>query len=920
VREVFYRVLLHAYPRDFRLRYGDEMEAAFAACAERERGRALAALRIAVRALLDTASHGWRMRVDERRAHRLGTSSWNAARAARSTLMNGLDLKLAARMLVKYPGLTVVGGLAMAFAIWVGVVTFAMVTPFVYPSLPLPAAERVIKIENWDTATNNEDSRILHDFGIWRDSLRSITEIGVWRDSPRNVMIDDGDPRQVYAAEISASGFRVASAAPLLGRVLVDADEQPQAPWVAVIGYDLWQTRFGSDPNVLGREVKIGTDVATIVGVMRDGFAFPVAHEFWLPFRRDLVEQAPRSGPAASTFGLLASGETLETAQAELGAIGRRAAAESPATHEYLEPRVSTYADTMSGAEELGIMFSIYFFVVLLLILVCGNVGLLLFARAAARESDFLVRTALGASRARLVWQIFAEALVLGGLAALVGLIFADIALRNWGTTFLEGNLGRLPFWFALRLTPAAVLVAIALAVIGATVAGVMPALKLTRGLNDRLKQTTAAAGGLRFGGVWTAIIVAQVALTVAFPPVVFWEQGQLRHVQDFDPGFAAAQYLSVCIEREFPVDAGAGADPLTAERGKRFALALEELRRQVADQPGVAGVTLAERLPTTNQSRARIELASDAAEAAVGETAPVRRPLRVVAVAAVHPSYFDVLEAPVLAGRGFTLADSQPGARVAIVDQGFVDQVLQGRNPIGQQVRFARRPNSDSAAPPWYEVVGVVNDLGAGSPLDKGRAAGYYIPGTPDSYDEVYMMVHVQAGDPMTFASRLRDVARAVDPSLRLVDFQRANEVNAVMVSIIGLWLRVTLIMTGVAFVLSLAGIYAVSSFAVSRRTREIGLRLALGASPYRVVVAIFRRPLAQMGLGIAAGTLVILTFSALLPHTQFPGSETGLTVARTAMFLFYSTIMLGLCLVACVVPTRRALKVEPTVALRME
>jgi putative ABC transport system permease protein len=202
--------------------------------------------------------------------------------------MNGLDLKLAARMLVKYPGLTVVGGLAMAFAIWVGVVTFAMVTPFVYPSLPLPAAERVIKIENWDTATNNEDSRILHDFGIWRDSLRSITEIGVWRDSPRNVMIDDGDPRQVYAAEISASGFRVASAAPLLGRVLVDADEQPQAPWVAVIGYDLWQTRFGSDPNVLGREVKIGTDVATIVGVMRDGFAFPVAHEFWLPFRRVL--------------------------------------------------------------------------------------------------------------------------------------------------------------------------------------------------------------------------------------------------------------------------------------------------------------------------------------------------------------------------------------------------------------------------------------------------------------------------------------------------------------------------------------------------------------------------------------------------------------------------------------------------------
>ena len=581
--KAFYRVLLRAYPRHFRTRYGEEMEAAFAACVERERGRPFAAPRIAARALLDTVRHSWRMRVDERRRGRWGTTSWSGA--GRSTLMNRLDLKLAARMLVKYPGLTIVGGVAMAFAIWVGVVTFTMVTPFIYPSLPLPGAERIIKIENWDTAAGDEDERILHDFAIWRDSLRSITEIGVWRASPRNVTIDDGDPRQVYAAEMSASGFRVASAEPLLGRVLVASDEQPDAPWVAVVGYELWQTRFGSDPNVLGREVKIGTEIATIVGVMREDFAFPVAHEFWLPFRRNLFDQAPRSGPGASAFGLLAPGQTLETAQAELAAIGRRAAVEQPSTHQHLEPRVSPYADAMSGAEELGMMFSMYFFVVMLLILVCGNVGLLLFARAAARESDFLVRTALGASRARLVSQIFTEALVLGGLAALAGLIFADIALRHWGTAFLEANLGRLPFWLAIRITPAAVLVAVALAVIGAAVAGVMTALKLTKGLNDRLKQTTAAAGGLRFGGVWTLIIVAQVAVTVAFPALIFWEQSQLRRVQDFDPGYAAERYLTVRIERELPAPSGP-IDALAAERGKRFASDVEELRRQVGTLP----------------------------------------------------------------------------------------------------------------------------------------------------------------------------------------------------------------------------------------------------------------------------------------------------------------------------------------------
>ena len=914
----FYRVLLRAYPHEFRTRYGEEMEAAFAACAERERGRPFAALRIAVRALLDTVRHGWRMRVDERRSGRWGAASWS--RVSRSTLMNRLDLKLAGRMLVKYPGLTIVGGVAMAFAIWVGVVTFTMVTPFIYPSLPLPSAERIIKIENWDTAANDEDERILHDFAIWRDSLRSITEIGVWRGSPRNVTIDDGDPRQVYAAEMSASGFRVASAEPLLGRTLVASDEQPDAPWVAVIGYELWQTRFGSDPNVLGREVRIGTEVATIVGVMREDFAFPVAHEFWLPFRRNLFDQAPRSGPGASAFGLLAPGQTLETAQAELAAIGRRAAVQQPSTHQHLEPRVSPYADAMSGAEELGMMFSMYFFVVMLLILVCGNVGLLLFARAAARESDFLVRTALGASRARLVSQIFTEALVLGGLAAVAGLIFADIALRHWGTAFLEANLGRLPFWLAIRITPAAVLVAVALAVIGAAVAGVMPALKLTKGLNDRLKQTTAAAGGLRFGGVWTLIIVAQVAVTVAFPALIFWEQSQLRRVQDFDPGYAAERYLTVRIERELPAPSGQGIDALAAERGKRFASDVEELRRQIGTLPGVAGVTMAERLPSTNQSGARIELPYDltAGTPTADESATARKPLRVAIVAAVDPSYFDVLGATVLAGRGFTAADIQSGARVAIVDQGFVDQVLQGRNPVGQQVRFKPRPG-DSAAP-WYEIVGVIRDLGAGTPVSKGRAAGYYLPATPDLFDEVYLMVHVRAGDPMAFAPQVRNLVQAVAPSLRLVDFQRANEVNDVMVAVIKLWLRVTFIMTGVALVVSLAGIYAVSSFAVSRRTREIGVRVALGASPFRVVTAILRRPISQVGLGIAAGTTLVLTFAALLPRTEFPGSETGLTVAGTAMFLCYSTVMLGVCLLACVVPTRRALQVEPTVALRME
>ena len=308
---------------------------------------------------------------------------------------------------------------------------------------------------------------------------------------------------------------------------------------MAVLGYDVWRTRFGSDPNVLGRTVQLGNDTATVTGVMREGFAFPVSHELWTPLRTDSLDQKPRSGPAITVFGLLAPGTTLATAQAELTTLGRNAAVEQPATHEHLQPRVAPYTNLFaeqSTGEELAIVFSIYFFAVMLLVLVCGNVALLLFARAATRESELIMRSALGASRSRIVVQMFAEALVLGGVAAVAGLAAADFALRNWGLDFLEVNLGRLPFWYDLSLSPATVLFAIGLTLLGSAIAGVMPALKVTRGMGSRLKQTAAGAGGLQFGGVWTAVIVAQVAVTVAFPAVVYVEQWELRHIQTFEP------------------------------------------------------------------------------------------------------------------------------------------------------------------------------------------------------------------------------------------------------------------------------------------------------------------------------------------------------------------------------------------------
>jgi putative ABC transport system permease protein len=855
-----------------------------------------------------------------------------------------MDLKLGARMLLKYPGLTIVGGLAMAFGIWAGLVIFQVVGLFTHPPLPLTQGTRLVEIRNIDVAVNHEEARILHDFLEWRQSLRTLTDIGAWHTSSRNLVIASGDAGPVTVAEMSASGFRVADGVPLMGRVLADADAQPAAPPVAVIGYEVWRTRFGSDPTVLGRTVQLGKEYATIVGVMREGFQFPIAHDLWLPLKTAGLDQKPRSGPAITVFALLAPGETMQTAQAELTTVGRRAATAFPITHQHLEPRLRPYAmmTVPDGPEAAIILYSVYGFVALLLILICGNVGLLLFARAASREADLVVRTALGASRGRIAAQMFAEALVLGGVGAGVGVIAADMALRPWGMAFLQTNLGRLPFWFDLSLSPRTFAAAIVLTVAGAAIAGIMPAMKMTRGMSNRLKQTSSGGGGLQFGGVWTVVIVAQVAATVMFPAAVYWEHGQLRRVENFDAGFAHERYLAVQIERDEPLDGNAGGDAAVPARKARLVGTLEALRERVAAQPGVVNVTFSERVPTTHRPKKLIEMSYDLpggasarpgssnADLSTVASANVEPPLRVATVAAVDPSYFDALEAPILAGRGFTLADAVPGTRVAIVDQSFVDQVLQGRNPVGQQVRFRypgpppRRWASGNSADPtpgeWYEVVGVVRELGVGSPEVPGRAAGLYLPATPDLFDKVHMLVHVRGGDPMTVMPQMRDIAMAIDPALRFASVVRVNEANNASRYLMALWVQVTVVLSSVALILSLAGIYAVLSFTVARRTRDIGVRVALGASRRRVVIATFRRPLAQVTGGIVIGTAIVFAVASLLKYTEFPGSETELTLQHVAMIAGYGIVMLGVCMLGCVVPTRRALDIEPTVALRTE
>jgi predicted permease len=552
----------------------------------------------------------------------------------------------------------------------------------------------------------------------------------------------------------------------------------------------------------------------------------------------------------------------------------------------------------------------IYFFVVALMVVVCSTVALLMFARAAARETEILVRSALGASRRRIVTQLFAEALVLAGVAAVVGLAAAQLALTRWGEPYLEMNLGRLPFWYDFNLSPTTISYALALAVIGAVVAGMMPARKITRGLGTRVRAGTAGGGGVSFGGVWTAVIVTQVALTVTFPAVALLVRGESKRIASYDAGFRTPEYLGVSVGIDGPPE-----ETLTPETSAalltRFSTSLEALRQRLEAEPGVAGVTFVDRLPLDYHTERRVELVSLPGT-----------PSAEVATASIHPSYFDVLQAPVLAGRAFTTADLSPDARVVIVDQGFADLVMPGRNPIGHRVRVSsgRMLDSNMAQLPWYEIVGVVKELGMSHVAQHQRPAGVYLPFVPGSRGALSMIVHGR-GDPLAIAPRIRELATTVDASLRIEQMQRLDQVANPLLWFLGLWIRIILGLTAVALLLSLAGIYAVLSYTVARRTREIGVRVALGASARRVITSIFRRPLIQVSLGVISGSVLIAVAAIGVQTQQSSGSEArGLTFGEVALLTGYAILMLGVCMLACVVPTVRALRVQPTEALRAE
>ncbi|MEM1180554.1 MAG: ABC transporter permease [Acidobacteriota bacterium] len=836
----------------------------------------------------------------------------------------GLDFKLGLRMLRKSWGLTLVGGLAMTLAIGIAVTVFSLIDGVFSPTLPLEDGDRVVAIQTWNDKEGRREVTTTADFGRWRQRLRSFENVGAFRSVKHNLESVEGHAAPVTVAEMSASGFTVTRVAPLLGRPLVAADEEPGAPPVAVLGYDLWRTRFAGDVGLVGQTLRLGDRPVTVVGVMPEGFAFPVNHSLWTPLQIDPNRDPPleTDGPGSVIFARLRADRSFDAAATELAALGLDPNARAggalgvsgdPESGEasVLRPRLVPYTFAFTGNFERGelpwVLRVVMGVLILLLVPPCANIAILVYARMITRQEEFASRFALGASRGRIVAQIFVEVLVLATLASLVALWMAHYAgQRALSHMVSSSGDGGLPFWIDFSLTWRTVVFAAALAVVAAAIAGVAPAFKATGRKMQASFRALGSGHAVQLGWTWTVLVVAQVALTLAsLPTAVQIGWGTVRPGL-LGPGFDAEEFLTAELGAIDP-DGSAELDSprLDADSARARLETLEaELARALEQEAGVVGVSFAHAVPGA-EPWAVVEV-----EGLELEREGIVESRDVVQWNSVDASFFDLFDAAPVLGRGFEAADFEGVSKALIVDQTFAAALLADRNPLGQRVRYSRTVDEAWIDPTrfelGFEIVGVVPDL----PAHGGKGTIYHprqIGGAVTS------TVSIRAGyDPELLAPRLRELTTELDPWISLEAVRTLDDIyteqhvgnNIGATSLAAITLSVLL--------LSAAGIYALLSFTVNQRRREIGIRAALGAQPHRLLFGIFRRSLAQIGAGVTVGAVLAAGLEALIPVEQVGGWQVPGIIAWTGL------VMLTIGLLAAAGPAGRGLRVDPIEELR--
>jgi len=838
-----------------------------------------------------------------------------------------LDVKLGLRLLVRHWGLTLVGGLAMSVAIGIAAVVFAALDVLVWSSLPLDDGDRIVAIQIWDREAGERRDAAWQDIERWRASLQSVNDVGAFQTIQRNVITADGSVELAAVAGISAAGFRVAKISPLIGRVIVDADLAPGAAPVIVIGHDVWQRRFAGAHDVIGRELRLGETVHTIVGVMPDGFQFPLNFRYWVPLQRGADEMLRNTGPEGVIFGRLAPEATLARAHAEVSALGilppalrsaqreggganpEKAARPNP---EATGARVVPYTFAFTGnfePGELGLLWSLSSLALVLLLLPpCANIAILNYARTVTRQQEFAARHALGGSRARIVFQLFIEALVLTAAAAGVALLIVRVVSVVVAER-LQNIPGGPPFWITFDISYRTFFFVAGLAVAGAAVSGLVPAFQATGRLARLGAGALAGRTSLRLGATWTTLVIAQVAFSVGVLPLAAELAWGTVRTGIVGPGFAAEEFATARVALEETSRQTAGeSERARRQRAELFGNRQRELARRLLDDPGILNVAAASS-PPGEEPWVFVDIEGRDAPT---ETLNGRLPGFPARFNQVDASFFEMYQVPTLIGRGFSAGDVAAGADAVIVNRNFADTIAPGGNALGHRFRYVRAMDGESLNGPeagrWYEVVGIVGNL----PVTTDARVAYH-PAAAGQLHPLHVQLRLRGG-PAGLAERLRDVAASVDPALHVDEVRTLAEIyrdhrfgdnlGAITIGAV----------TGSVLLLSAAGLYALMAFTVAQRRREIGIRSALGAQPGQLVAAVFRRAFWQIGAGSAVGMLAAYLVGRYLPIEQVGGLPIPGVLPGAAVFMLLVGIL------ASMGPARRGLRIDPTEALRSE
>ena len=668
--------------------------------------------------------------------------------------------------------------------------------------------------------------------------------------------------------------MRWVEASPVAGRTLIPADGEPGAERVVLLRESLWRRRFSADPTLIGRPVTIGGHSRTVVGIMPDSFEFPGLGELWLPLDEMTLGGMNEAARGVRMFGVLRHGVSFEEATTEIDALSSQLPTRNEPGH---VARVIVRSFTNDSPEAGLAMSAAVFVLVMVLLVVASNVATLIFARTWARAPELAVRSALGATRTRVVGQLFFETLLLGSIAAVIGASGAFVILR-----YVRASIDSMPSWITLQPTPRVVAFAVFLAFLVSVVSGLLPAWRVTRhDLRNALQAGRGfAAGG--FGRIGAVLLVVEIALSV----------GLLNGAVTMARAFASYVEGVPTLPRN---------QVLTVQLGRVESTTMRDRIVETASAiPGVIAAGAGQGLPRIYpipRPTAVEPIGDELSQAAM--PAPSH---------AVGNGFLEAIGARTLSGRLFTAADFLTGAApVAGVNEPFVQKFLGGRNPIGRRIRV-EAARKDGSQEPWREIVGVVPDLGL-SVANAGLAAGFY---TPVRDEFLYYLAVRTTTDPLKLAPRLRAAVANANPDIQLEEFRTLDEAGREERLALSSAVVALTAMGGMALVLSIVGIYALLSFMVTRRRREIGVRVALGATTAHVLKTITGGAMLYLAIGGAAGSALGWLFVQLrwMLLISIPDVDVWMP----------STIFLALAIaagVACWLPVRQALSIRPAEAL---